>query len=103
MWIISTSLAAIVVTALWYIKDPQGRYKLNTLSLMLWGATLMMFVDGMMGYISEGSFLDINLTPMMLALVLVIVALIVWEIILLITDPQGILRARREAEIKGGK
>jgi hypothetical protein len=103
MWIISTSLAAIVVTALWYIKDPQGRYKLNTLSLMLWGATLMMFVDGMMGYISEGSFLDINLTSMMLALVLVIVALIVWEIILLITDPQGILRTRREAEIKGEK
>lgn len=103
MWIISTSLAAIIATAIWYIKDPQGKYKLNTLSLMLWGATLMIFVDGVMGYIREGSFLDINLTPTMLALVLVIVALIAWEIVLLYTDPQGVLKARRKTEDRGEK
>lgn len=103
MWIISTSLAAIITTAVWYIKDPQGKYKLSTLSLILWGATLMMFVDGMMGYIKEGSFLDITLTPAMLALVVVIAALISWEIVLLCTDPQGVLKARREAEVSGEK
>ena len=101
MWIISTSLAAIVVTAIWYIKDPKGKYKLNTLSLMLWGATLMMFVDGMAGFIGEGNFLDLSLTPNMLALVLVIVALVAWEIVLLITDPQGVLRPKREVEPRG--
>ena len=100
MWIISTSLAAIITTAIWYIKDPQGKYKLNTLSLILWGATIMMFVDGVMGYIREGSFLDINLTPTMLALVLVIVALIAWEIVLLHTDPKGVFKAK--GEIEGG-
>lgn len=103
MWIISTSLAAIITTAIWYIKDPQGKYKLNTLSLILWGATLMMFVDGMMGYIKEGSFLDINLTPAMLALVVIIVALIAWEIVLLCTDPQGVLRTRRQTKVTGEK
>ena len=98
MWIISTSLAAIVVTALWYIKDPKGKYKLNTLSLMLWGATLMMFVDGVAGFVKEGSFLDISPTPNMLALTVVIFALIAWEIVLLVTDPQGVLRPQRVVE-----
>jgi len=95
MWIISTSILAIITTALWYFKDPQGKYKLNTFSLMLWGAILMMFVDGTVGYIGEGSFLDIELTPNMLAVLLVIIALITWEIILFSTDPQRVLISKK--------
>jgi predicted secreted protein len=103
MWIISTSIAAIITTAIWYIKDPQRKYKLNTLSLMLWGATLMMFVDGMVGFRSEGSFLDISLTPTMLAVILVIVAFIAWEIVLFITDPQGVFKKQRQTKTSGEK
>jgi len=103
MWIISTSTAAIVMTAIWYIKDPQGKYKLGTLSLMLWGATIMMFIDGMVGFVSEGSFLDISLTPTMLAVILIIAAFIAWEIFLLVTDPQGVLTKRRQIKATEAK
>jgi hypothetical protein len=98
MWIISTSIAAIITTAIWYIKDPQGKYKLNTLSLMLWGATLMMFIDGMMGFRSEGSFLDLSLTPTILAIIVVIAALTAWEVVLFITDPQGVFKKQRQTK-----
>jgi len=93
MWLILTSLAAVITTAIWYIKAPDDKYKLGFLSLIFWGATLMWFVDHLMGYLMEGGeFFEINLDAMILGVVVIIVALITWEIVLLGGDPKGVLR-----------
>ncbi|MFC1937032.1 hypothetical protein ACFLWY_00565 [Chloroflexota bacterium] len=92
MWFITTSLAAVITTAIWYFKDAEGKYKLGFLSLIFWGATLMIFVDHLMGYIREGEFLEISSDAALLGLALIIIALIVWEIALLRADPKGVFK-----------
>ena len=85
MWLIVTSLAAVITTAIWYIKTPEDKHKLGFLSLIFWGATLMIFVDHLMGYLMEGGeFLEINLDAALLGLVLITVALVIWVIALLL-------------------
>lgn len=99
MWLIVTSLAAVITTAIWYIKAPEDKYKLGFLSLIFWGATLMWFVDHLMGYLMEGGeFLEINLGATILGLVVIIVALIIWEIALLRDDPKGVLKRIKKGE-----
>ncbi len=99
MWFIITSLAAVITTVIWYIKTPEDKYKLGFLSLIFWGATLMWFVDHLMGYLMEGGeFFEINLDATILGLVVIIVALIIWEIALLRDDPKGVLKRMKKGE-----
>ena len=99
MWLIVTSLAAVITTAIWYIKAPEDKYKLGFLSLIFWGATLMWFVDHLMGYLMErGELFEINLGATILGLVVIIVALIIWEIALLRDDPKGVLKRMKKGE-----
>lgn len=93
MWLIMTALAAIITTAIWYIRAPGDKYKLGLLSLIFWGATLMWFVDHVMAYLMEGGeFFEINLDATLLGLSVIILALLVWEIVLLVSGPKGVLR-----------
>ncbi len=99
MWLIMTALAAVITTAIWYIKAPEGKYKLGLLSLIFWGATLMWFVDHVMAYLAEGGeFFEINLDATLLGLSVIIFALLVWEIVLLVSDPRGVLKRIRKGE-----
>ncbi len=92
MWLVILAFAAAIVTAIWYAKD-DGQYKLGLLSMILWGATIMVFVDHTLGYLMEGGeYLEVSIDATILGIVLVIVALIIWEIVLLIEDPKGKLR-----------
>jgi peptidoglycan biosynthesis protein MviN/MurJ (putative lipid II flippase) len=93
MWLIMTALAAVITTAIWYIKSPGDKYKLGLLSLMFWGATLMWLVDHVMAYVTEGGeFFEINLDATLLGVAVIIFALFVWEIVLLVSDPKGVLK-----------
>jgi len=93
MWLIMTSLAAVITTVIWYIKAPNDKYKLSLLSLIFWGATLMWLVDHVMAYFLEGGeFLEINLDATLLGLSVITLALLVWVIVLLISDPKGVLK-----------
>lgn len=88
-----TLLAAVISTIVWYIKSPDDKYKLGILSLIYWGATLMWFVDHVMAYLMEGGeFLEINLDATLLGLTVVIFGLLVWVIVLLVSDPKGVLK-----------
>jgi hypothetical protein len=94
VWLILTSLAAIVTTIIWYAKLPGDKYKLGFLSLMFWGATLMWFVDHVIAYLTEGGeFFEINLDAALLGISVITLALIVWLIVLLISDPKKVLNA----------
>jgi hypothetical protein len=98
MWLILTGSAALIVTAVWYFKSPGDKYKLGLLSLMLWGATIMWLVDHIIAYVTEGGeFFEVNLDATLLGIAVLFLAFLVWEIVLLISDPRGVLKkvARR--------
>ncbi len=93
MWLIITALVAVITTLIWYIKSPEDKYKLGLLSLAFWGTTLMWLVDHVMAYATEGGeFFETNLDATMLGISVIIVALLVWLIVLLISDPKGVLK-----------
>jgi hypothetical protein len=93
MWLILTALAAIITTIVWYAKGPEDKYKLGLLSWAFWGATLMWLVDHIVAYAIEGGeFFEVNQDATMLGVSVIIVALLIWLIVLLISDPKGTLR-----------
>jgi hypothetical protein len=87
MWLITTLIAAIVVTAAWHIAP--RKYKLNFLSLMLWGSSLMILVDHIIGY-EGGAFLELETEGLitLLGIAMLIPILIFWEIVLITTTPK---------------
>jgi uncharacterized membrane-anchored protein len=93
MWLIMTTLAAIITTVIWYVNAPHDQYQLGFLSLFLWGASLMWFVDHVMAYFIEGgNFFEINLDATLLGLSVITLALLIWIVVLLITDPKGVIK-----------
>ena len=97
MWLVTTLIAAIAVTAIWYVKPKI--YKLDILSLMLWGTSIMILVDHIIGY-EGGAFLELETEGLVtnatiLGIVMLIPILILWEIILITSKPK--------ATIIGGK
>lgn len=59
----------------------------------------MWFVDHVMAYLAEGGeFFEINLDATLLGLSVIIFALLVWEIVLLVSDPRGVLKRIRKGE-----
>lgn len=93
MFLILTALAAVITTAIWYGKAPEDKNKLGFLSLMFWGATLMWFVDHVMAYLAEGGeFLELNLDATLLGITVIVFALLVWVVVLLISDPKGVMQ-----------
>jgi len=93
MWLILTALAAIVTTIIWYVKAPDDKYKVGLLSWIFWGATLMWLADHVMAYLMEGGeFFEINLDATLLGISVIIVALLVWVIVLLVSDPKGVFK-----------
>jgi hypothetical protein len=93
MWLIFTALAAIVTTVIWYVKAPEDRYRLGLLSLAFWGATLMWLVDHIMAFATEGGeFFETSLDASMLGISVILVALFIWLIVLLVSDPRGRLK-----------
>jgi peptidoglycan biosynthesis protein MviN/MurJ (putative lipid II flippase) len=93
MWLILTALAAIITSIIWYVKQPDDKYKLGTLCLMFWGATIMWLVDHIMAVATEGgAFFEVSLDATMLGVSVIILALAVWLVILLISDPKSIFK-----------
>jgi hypothetical protein len=93
MWLILTALAAVITTIIWYVRAPDDKYKIGLLSLFFWGAAIMWLVDHIMAYVTEGGeFFEINLDATLLGVTVIIIALLVWEIVLLISDPKGIMK-----------
>jgi hypothetical protein len=61
-----------------------------------WGATIMVFVDHVTGYLMEGrEFLELTLDATVLGFAMLTAALIVWEVILILKDPKKVLYKRK--------
>jgi len=99
MWLIILAFAAAIVTPIWYSMAEDDKYLLKLLCLILWGATIMVFVDHVMGYLMEGEeFLEFTLDATVLGFSMLIAALVIWEIALILKDPKKVLYKKRSGE-----
>ncbi len=98
MTLLISTFAAVVVTVLWYARLGKEDYKLGTLALMYWGASLMWMVDAIYEYaeLQAAYFLPATedmINDAFLGLSVVALGLIIWLVVLLVKDPQGKVRA----------
>ena len=99
MTLLITILAAIVATIVWYTNEQRDTYKLGTLSLIFWGASLMWLMDFVFEYAELKAdyfvqeFADI-LNDSLLGVAVVALGLIAWLVILLIKDPKGVFKKK---------
>jgi len=91
MWLVTTLIAAIIVTAAWYFikKD----YRLDLLSLMLWGTSIMILIDHIIGY-EGGAFIELETEGLitngtLLGIVMLIPIFFLWELVLIVTKPKA--------------
>jgi hypothetical protein len=96
MWFITTLIAAISATLLWYVAPKI--YKLDLLSLMLWGASLMILVDHILGY-DGGSFVEMETgglitNSILLGIIMLIPVFILWITIFIIKKPKQNIERR---------
>jgi hypothetical protein len=91
MWLITTFIAALFVTAVGFFAPK--KYKLGTLSMMLWGAAVMIFIDHVLGY-EGGEFLEMQTDGLItngvvLGIAMLIPIFTIWEIMVLISKRKG--------------
>jgi hypothetical protein len=97
MWLITTFIAAIIVTAIWTYAPKE--YKLDYLALMLWGLAVMILVDHVLGYVGAGPILEMETEGLItsgtvLGIAMLIPVFIVWGIALVISKTKGEITAR---------
>ncbi len=93
LWFIMAALAAVITTAIWYIKYPEDKYKLGLLSLIFWGATIMWLVDHVAAYLTEGGeFFETSPDTALLGISTIVLALLIWMIVLLVSNSKGALK-----------
>ena len=93
MWLLFLFSAAILTTAIWYLWDKSEKYAISVLSLIYWGATIMVFVDHTLGYLMEGGeYFDTSLDAYILGASLVLIGMVIWEMFLILKDPARKLR-----------
>jgi len=88
MWLVTTAVSAVSVTVLNSFLPK--RLKLGFLSLLLWGATIMILIDHLLGY-EGGEFLERTTDGLIksgttLGLIMLIPVVVVWLISLLTTN-----------------
>lgn len=99
MTLLITVIAAVISTLVWYFCEKRDSYRLGTLTLMYWGASLMWLADFIFEYAElkadyfNQSFESI-LNDLLLGLTVVTIGLIIWLVILLIKDPNGVFEKK---------
>ena len=96
MTLLITVFAAIFVPVKWYTRKDDSM-QLGILIFMLWGASIMWLVDAIFEYIElKAEYFAPSAQDMLndsfLGLAVLALALIVWLVRLLITDPKGVVR-----------
>lgn len=88
MWLLISFIVAIAVTAAWFVVPK--KYQLGFLGLMLWGLSLMILVDHVMGYEGSGPFLEMETdgligSGVVLGIAMLVPVFVVWEVSVLIS------------------
>ncbi|MBO4928365.1 MAG: hypothetical protein J5379_08980 [Clostridiales bacterium] len=99
MTLLITVFAAIVATIVWYKHAPNDDWKIGTLALMYWGASLMWMVDAIFEYAElKEEFFQPEVADLIndsfLGFTVVALGLVIWLVVLLAKDPKGVLRSK---------
>lgn len=97
MTLLISVFAAIISTAVWYFCAERKKYLLNVPCYIFWGASVMWFVDAVFEYseVKAAYFTpapEDMLNDAFLGFSIIALGLIVWIIILLIKDPNSVIR-----------
>ena len=97
MTLLTSLFAAIICTIIWYKSENRSEMKTGTLSLMFWGASIMWFVDAIFEYAElKAEYFTPEpadmLNDLYLGLCVVALGLIIWLVILLISDPKAVVK-----------
>lgn len=97
MTLLTAVFAAVLSTAVWYNSDSRAELQLGTLCFLFWGASLMWLVDALFEYaeLRAAYFAPAPadmLNDLFLGLSVVALALVIWIVRLLVTDPKGVVR-----------
>ena len=98
MTLLTTVFAAVIATVVWYKKAPNDDYKVSVLCFLYWGASIMWLVDAIFEYAElhaeyfTPAPMDM-LNDFFLGLSVVALGLIVWLVVLLVKDPNGVVKA----------
>jgi len=98
MTLLIPTIAAIIATVIWYVNPKARQLKCGILIWLYWGASLMWLGDAIFEY---AELKDAYFTPSaadmlndtFLGLSVVVLALIIWVVYMLITDPLGTLKS----------
>lgn len=98
MTLLTTLFAAIICTILWYKNAPKNEMKISILCWMYWGASIMWFVDALFEYAElKAEYFTPAPADMLndfyLGLSVVALGMIIWLVILLVTDPKDVVRS----------
>ena len=96
MTLLITVFAAIIATVKWYTREDDSM-RLGILLFMFWGASLMWLVDAFFEYAElKSAYFNPPIEDMVndafLGLSVVALALVIWLVRLLVTDPRGKIR-----------
>ena len=96
MTLLITVFAAVISTVVWYSSEKARRHKVICLLYMYWGAAIMWLVDAIFEYAElKAEFFTPAFEDMVndsyLGLSVVTLALVIWVVILLVKDPDGVV------------
>lgn len=99
MTLLITLIAAAAATLVWYMNKNRDAYRLGTLSLIYWGASLMWFIDFVAEYIQlRADYFTAEpadvLNDALLGLAAVTIGFLAWLVLLLIKDPKGVFKEK---------
>ena len=98
MTLLITVFAAVIATLVWYTRKDLRDLKIGILCFMFWGASLMWLGDAIFEYseLQADYFTPAGadmLHDAFLGLSVIALALVIWTVIVLISDPRGTVRA----------
>jgi hypothetical protein len=99
MTLLITIFAAVISTVIWYASEKARGLRVSMLVFMFWGASLMWLVDAVVEYIElrEEYFnpaLNDVLNDAFLGISVIALALVIWVVSLLITDPKRVIASK---------
>lgn len=100
MTLLISIFAAVISTAVWYASEKARRMKVGMLCWMFWGASVMWLVDAVFEFRElKAEYFTPSPSDMLndafLGLSVAALAMTVWIIYLLIKDPDGINKSKK--------
>ena len=89
MTLLITLFAAVIATLVWYTKPALRDLKVGVLCWMFWGASLMWMIDAVFEFSELGADM---INDGFLGFAVVALALVIWTVIVLVSDPRGTVK-----------